>query len=160
MKTRFKPNYIFIPLIVIAVSLIGSAFTRVGIESGWYTTLIKPTWTPRGGTIGSMWTIIYILTAISALLFWNLTKRGKTFRKVTTLFVINACLNVIWSLFFFTLQWIGIAALDAALILITVLWIMIELWKLHRPASMLLLPYAVWTLFATGLNTILWRLNA
>lgn len=43
---RFKPNYLVVPLIVIFISWFSSLATFVGIDSGWYDSLIKPNLNP------------------------------------------------------------------------------------------------------------------
>ena len=82
----FKPNYFVIPIITILVSLIGGYFTDLGMD--WYKMLATPAWTPPGAVIGIVWTIIYILTTISALIAWNGFKREKVFQWIIALFVI------------------------------------------------------------------------
>ena len=67
---KFKPNYIIIPLITIATALVGSSFTQSGMV--WYDErLIRPDWNPADWVFAPVWTIIFVLTTIAALLVWN-----------------------------------------------------------------------------------------
>jgi tryptophan-rich sensory protein len=159
MKHEFRLNYFLIPLLTILVAVVGSELTRIGIDDGWYAFIVKPKWVPAGQTIGSVWTILYFLATASALIFWNRSKRTKRFWITTSLFLFNALCNMIWPLFFFALHRMGIALIDAALITLSVLLLICYLWNLSRPAAFLLLPYLLWSSFATYLNFTIWRLN-
>ena len=64
-----KLNYIIIPLIAFLTATIGSFFTGTGMD--WYETINLPEWTPPGYIIGIVWTIIFVLTAVSALFVWK-----------------------------------------------------------------------------------------
>ena len=147
-----KLNYFVIPVVAFLVGFIGSKFTAVGINSGWYAALAKPAWTPPGYVIGIVWTVIYILTAIAALIAWNSPKCSKT---VKWLFVANAILNVLWSFLFFTLYAIGSAAIECFVLWISVIALMYYLWDISKVASCLLVPYAGWVAFATFLNCLI-----
>lgn len=67
---KFQPYVVVIPLIAILTALLGSMFTLRGV-SGWYTTLNLPSFTPPGDVIGIVWTILYILAALSAIVVWR-----------------------------------------------------------------------------------------
>lgn len=154
-----KIGYIIIPLAVIIVASTGSFLTALGIDPGWYASIAKPSWTPDGSVIGAVWTTIFILTAISALLVWKKAKRDKRFYWIVTLLIANACLNVLWSLIFFVLHEIGFAVIEAALLDVTVIALMVLIWPISRIASLMLLPYAVWVAFASFLTYNVWVLN-
>ena len=156
---KFKLNYITISLFVLMVSILGGQFTSVGIQSGWYDSLAKPAWTPDGAVIGIVWTIIFILTAMSALIVWNKTKRGKEFNKIIFLFLLNGFLNFSWSFLFFTAQYIGMAVMGAAFIGLSVLLLIIKIWPRSKLAASLLVPYLGWVTFATYLNYVIFQLN-
>ena len=152
-----KLNYFLIPLITIITSIGGNLATSKGMD--WYKTLNLPRFTPPGSTIGLVWTVIFILTTISALIFWNQVPRGQKFYLITFLFLTNAFLNFFWSLLFFGLQQIGIAILEMVILEATVVSLIILLWPLSRLASLLLVTYGVWVIFATFLAISVWRLN-
>ena len=153
----FKPNYFVIPIITILVSLIGGYFTDLGMD--WYKMLATPAWTPPGAVIGIVWTIIYILTTISALIAWNGFKRDKIFQWIIALFVINAVLNAFWSFLWFTSQLMWAAIIEMIILEATVVALMVLIWPRSRWASILLWPYAVWVIFATFLAVTIWQMN-
>lgn len=158
---KFKLNYITIPLIVVAVAIIGVMFSSMGMS--WYNDeLIKPALTPPNWIFLVAWGIIFILTTISAFITWNkryvknrflLVFRKKEidviFLFVVGLFIANAVFNILWSLLFFTLHHLSLALFEMVILEITILLIMGLLWKRSKLASLLILPYAGWVLFIT-----------
>lgn len=143
-----KLNYIVIPLIVFLVALAGSLLTSKGMD--WYKTLTLPVWTPSGFVIGLIWTIIFILSAISAILVWNGFSRGVRFNLIIVMFLVNAALNVLWSYLFFGKHLFCKAVVDAGFLSLSV-FILIILINPVRKAAILLYPYFFWTVFATYL---------
>lgn len=163
-------SYIIIPLVTILVAWLGGRFTARSVRT-WYVGLRKPTWTPPGSVIGAVWTVLYILAALSALIVWNLpggaggavgTAIGAAAAvpwPIATLFVLNAMVNVFWSYVFFFLHQPGPAiwvclALDATIIALIQL-----VAPLSLLAAWLLVPYAAWVTFASYLNYRVWAMN-
>ena len=156
---RFKPNYLVVPLIVIFISWFSSLATFVGIDSGWYDSLIKPNLNPPNWIFGPVWTLIYILTTVSFLIFWNKIKKDKYWYLLLMLFIYNAIVNFSWSFAFFKFNNIGTALWLATEIWFSVLLLMVFLWPRSKLAALLLTPYLLWVSFATYLNYMLWSLN-
>jgi tryptophan-rich sensory protein len=154
-----KWNYLIIPLVTVLVSVIGGQFTSGGTGSGWYGAIVNPSWTPPGSVIGAVWTVIFILTTISALIVWNRVPRDTRFWWIVGILLLNAVLNVLWSYLFFDRHLMGWAVLEAAALDLTVIALMVLIWPLSRIASLLLLPYAGWVAFATYLTHAVWSLN-
>ena len=152
-----KMSFIFIPLTVFGVAAFGSWLTGGGME--WYKTINLPAFTPPGSVIGAVWTIIFILTAISALIFWQKAPRDKRFSWAATFFILNGALNIFWSYLFFNRHWLGAAVWEAGILDLSVIVLIILIWPVSRLASTLLMPYAVWTTFATYLTYVIWSLN-
>lgn len=152
-----KANYILIPLVVVVVALLGNWFTGGGME--WYETLSLPSFTPPGYAIGIVWTAIFILGAVSALLFWNKAGRAKYFYGVASLFILNAVLNALWSYLFFVRHLLGLAVVEMGLLNLTTLLLMVLIKKRSKAAAWLLLPYFLWVSFATYLAYQVWMLN-
>lgn len=149
--------YIVIPAIAFAAAFIGGQITDSGM--GWYRTIRLPEWTPEGRVIGGVWTLIYILTAISAIRVWVRFPRDRRFRWIIGVFVLNTLLNVGWSALFFGLHLMTLAAWEAGLLGTTVLALIILIWPRDRLAAALLLPYFLWVCFATYLNAVIAGMN-
>ncbi|MCX6738269.1 MAG: tryptophan-rich sensory protein [Candidatus Parcubacteria bacterium] len=147
MKTKLY--LIVIPLITLIVALSGSLVTNRGMD--WYNQINLPVWTPSGGIIGMVWTLIFVLTTISAILFWSRGFRNKKFWIVISLFVANGILNALWSFLFFGLHLIGASILEMIVLEITTIFLIILIKPTSKLASILLYPYAIWVAFATYL---------
>ena len=160
-----KLYYIIIPLIAIAVAGLGSLLTNTGLTPAtdsvlsWYQTIQKPNWTPAGSIIGVVWTTIFILTAISALIVWTKAPRDSRLTWIAVLFLVNAAFNVLWSFLFFNQHLLAVSIFEAALLGLSVMALIILIWPISRWASILLIPYAGWVIFATYLTYSVWLLN-
>ncbi|MBU2524700.1 tryptophan-rich sensory protein [Patescibacteria group bacterium] len=175
---KIKPNYFLIPLITILVAVIGSSFTSSGML--WYkTTIIRPELTPPNWAFPIAWNLIFVCATISALIIYNKRedenfalsllekiinlfrhkKPDLIFRWIIVLFVINAILNVTWSLLFFNLHLIQASLAEMIALNGTTLALIILMWERSKTASLLLTPYAIWVGFATYLTYQIWILN-
>lgn len=152
-----KLNYLLIPLIVAFVTAFGSWLTSGGMA--WYKTVRLPEWTPPGSFIGAMWTVIFILTAISLIIIWNSFSRDSAFRMIISLFTVNAALNVFWSYLFFNQHLIGWATLEAGILALSVFGLIYLIWPISMTAASLLFLYAGWSSFATYVSYSIWILN-
>lgn len=139
------------------VAFSGGALTKT---KGWYERLKKPSWQPPNWLFGPAWSLILILTAISAVFCWYGTPDAQAAALMIVLFITNGILNVAWSLFFF--HW---HRPDWALLEIIPLWLsiasliaVVAFYAGH--ACLLLLPYILWVSFAAYLNLTIVRLNA
>jgi len=153
-------SYVVIPLIVVLVAVFGGLITSGGMS--WYDSINLPSWTPSGQIIGTVWTIIFTLSTIAALLVWNSKWRKKDesrFNKIIIWFLINAGLNLGWSFIFFGRHLIFIAIEEAILLCLSVVRIIWLEWPVDRRVAYLLLPYAIWTAFASYLTYSVWLLN-
>lgn len=155
-----KWNYVLIVLIVLAVSLIGSYFTNIGISNGWYDTIKKPTWTPDGKVIGMVWSTIFVLSAIGTMLFWKKIKTSKPESQILIiLLLLNAFLNVTWSYLFFVMNNLFLSTAEAGLIAFSTVFIIIKGYQFSKIGSYLFIPYALWVTFATFLNYTIYTLS-
>ena len=154
-----KANYIIIPLITILVALTGSVLTGWGIA--WYHGLNFMSWTPSGMLIGIVWTILFILSTVSALIVYNQKNRAgeSAFWLIMILLAVNAALNIMWSFIFFTLHFLSLAIIGAFILGLSVAALIILIWPRTKLAAILLIPYAGWVFFATYLTYSIWLLN-
>ncbi len=158
MLKKIKPNFILIPFIVLIVAAVGGYFTSQGLN-GWYEELTKPEWTPSGSFISAMWTFIYVLVASIVLVYFNKFKNSKNFSLVIVLFVLNAILNATWSLSFFTLNLLLFSFVHIMILNLTIIALIILLWKDNKFLSLGLLPYTAWVTIASVLNYSIFLMN-
>ncbi len=142
-------------VIVFLAAAIGSLFTSNSI-SGWYSTLVKPSFSPPNWVFGPVWTTLYILIAISLYLVWN---KNKLKSVALYSFSLQLLLNVFWSTIFFGLHSPVYAFICIILLWLSVIWNMLEFYKISKISAYLLVPYLLWVSFATILNYYVVVLN-
>ncbi len=145
-------------ILVFAAAALGSVATMPQIP-GWYTTIVRPSFSPPNWVFGPAWTILYIMMAYA---FWRVlrlapSKQGRS--GAIVLFLVQLCLNAGWSWAFF---W-GQSPL-AGLVVISFLWLAIvatimAFWRIDRTAALVLAPYLAWVSFASVLNGAIFVLN-
>jgi tryptophan-rich sensory protein len=145
-------------VIVLAAGLLGSVVTFPSIPS-WYSTLIKPPFSPPNWIFGPVWTALYILMGIALWLVWEKGLKHQKVRFAFWLFIIHLAVNAGWSVVFF-----GLHSILGGLIVIIILWVliatlMLKFYAIDRRAAYLLVPYILWVSFATVLNYSLLLLN-
>ena len=161
--------HFFIPTVAITVALLGGIFTEFGMQ--WYKNdLVLPAFVPPDWLFPIVWTVLYIMIAGAAYIVWHdgpkkvlhifSTHEAKVeYRLLQWAFVWNAFLNVLWTLLFFTLQWVALAAVEIVLLEISIIMMIAFSWRISKVAVMLLIPYAAWVLFATYLTMRIAFLN-
>ena len=150
-------SYILIPIVTILVAFAGGQLTMRSVKT-WYKTIRKPTWTPPGAVIGAVWTVLYILAALSALIVWNLPLAPVS-AMVTMLFILNAAVNVLWSYVFFYLHKMAPAIWVCLFLDLTIILLIQFIAPVSALAAWLLVPYAAWVTFASYLNYRVWTMN-
>ncbi|MBU0540054.1 tryptophan-rich sensory protein [Patescibacteria group bacterium] len=160
-----KVNYFIIPLFTLAVAIIGERITASGMS--WYKTINLPSWIPPNYIFGVVWTTIFILTAIAALIVWNKAPADHRRKEIMQIFAANGILNVLWTYIFFYQHLLGFAVIEAMLLFISVMLLIVLILplgmkrneRLFQEAGALLAPYAVWVAFATYLTYSIWLMN-
>ena len=135
---------------------IGGFFTGRGVTSDWYANLNKAPWTPPGWVFGAAWTTIMICFSVYLAMLWPKVG-GK--QLLLSLFTVQWLLNVSWNPAFFYWHQIGLGLIVIVLLTLAVGYIFIKYWTVLKSASLLLLPYVVWLLIATSLNTYIYLKN-
>ncbi|MFA6306248.1 MAG: TspO/MBR family protein [Patescibacteria group bacterium] len=125
----------------------------------WYAQLIKPAWSPPAWLFGPVWTLLYVLIAVSFgkvfLMAWQ--------KQVTLLVALPFALNLLFNFIFTPIQF-GLknnllAAVDILLVLGTLIWAMIAIWPHARWIAYAQIPYLLWVSFATVLQLTITYLN-
>ena len=150
-------SYAAIVVGVIVVAVAGNLFTSRGLP--WYLASQLPALAPPGPVIGAVWTMIYVLCAVSMIMWFSQPRRDRRFWLVTWVFIANGLLNAAWCWLFFAQRWVGAAIVEMLLLEATVLVLIALIWRVRRAAALLLVPYAVWVVFATYLAAAFWQLN-
>jgi benzodiazapine receptor len=125
----------------------------------WYSTLIKPTWAPPSWLFGPVWSVLYVLIAVSFFSAFRLAWQGKVAFVVILPFILNLIFNFAFSPIQFTLQNNLLAAVDILLVLGTLIWAMIAIYPHAKWIMYMQIPYLVWVSFATVLQLMVTYLN-
>ena len=141
-----------------AAAGIGSLFTSKAIPT-WYGGLKKPRYTPPNWAFGPVWTILYILMAVSVFLVWREGLATPGVMLAFTLFWVQLVFNDLWSVIFF-----GRKSKGGGIIVIVILWLLIlativTSFRVSVWAGALLVPYILWVSIASYLNVGIWVLN-
>ena len=125
----------------------------------WYSELIKPTWAPPSWLFGPVWTVLYVLIAISFGRVFVLFFQKKITFIVLLPFILNLFFNFIFSPIPFQLQDNLLAAIYILLVLATLVWAMIAIFPHARWITYIQIPYLIWVSFATVLQLTITYLN-
>jgi len=150
-----------LPIVVAALAVLamgagGGLLTDLG---PWYQDLVQPEWKPPDIAFGPVWTSIFVLAAIGAVLAWSAAESIADRRLILTLFGVNAVLNLGWSALFFQLKRPDWALAELVLLWLSILALIVGLKRLSLAASLFVVPYLAWVTFAGVLNYAIVRLN-
>lgn len=135
---------------------IGASLTELG---PWYFSLRHPEWKPPDAAFGVIWTTIFTLCAISAWLAWQAADTRALRLRVAGLFGFNALCNIVWSALYFKLQRPDWALVEVVFLWLSIVALIMGLWRLSRWASAWLISYLLWVSIAAVLNYETVRLN-
>lgn len=138
------------------VAVLGALMTDLG---PWYANLRQPAWKPPDWAFGPIWTTIFGLAAAAGVIGWRRLRSRAARESMLLLFASNGFLNVLWSLLYFRLHRPDWALIEVPLLWLSVLALVVLLWRASRTASSLLLPYLAWVALAALLNWQTVRLN-
>ena len=125
----------------------------------WYTLLEKPSFAPPAWVFGPVWTILYILIAISFGYVFLQVMRGQWSKSIATPFAINLIANLLFTPIQFGLRNNTLALIDVLIILITIVWMIRRVRKKAPWIAWIQLPYALWCSFAFILQASITWLN-
>lgn len=125
----------------------------------WYQSLVKPFWAPPAWIFGPVWIVLYGIIAVSfgAVFYRVFTKKLPRF--VALPFLLNLIFNVAFSPLQFGLQNNLLAAIDVVLVLVTLIWALILIYRPMRWVFWANVPYLAWVTFATILQLTVTYLN-
>ncbi|MFF7765252.1 TspO/MBR family protein [Streptomyces massasporeus] len=155
-----RPRPLLLLLLLLAVcyavaALGGAAASDAGST---YRSLDRPSWAPPSWLFGPVWTVLYATIAVSA---WLVLRRRSLAETTVEVVVWSAqlALNLAWTPLFFGAGRYGLAFLDICLLLAAIATTMLLFRRRSPAAALLLVPYALWVLYAAALNFAIWQLN-
>lgn len=161
-KTNFRLKAIFVSAFLVALTAyIGSFFTGRNTTT-WYLTISRPFFLPPSFVFPIAWTILFILIGISFYLLLTSKIQQKlrnTLNIAKILFIIQLFLNALWCYLFFEAHLLLISSIEIVILEILIILTIVYFYRLNRTAAYLLIPYALWVLFATLLTISIYILN-
>jgi translocator protein len=154
-QTLWLPILVAVTVAVI-VAVAGGIATDIG---PWYVALKKPSWQPPNWLFGPVWTTIFTLAVVAAVMGWQRAQGSQDQTLIIALFAVNAVLNILWSVLFFTLRRPDWAMIEVLMLWASILALMVFFWRFSPWSSLLLAPYIVWVSIASYLNLTIIRLN-
>ncbi len=143
-----------IPLVIGGIS---AFLTQGSMET--FEKLNQPPLSPPGWLFPVVWTILYIMMGIASYLILELGKDEEGISKAMCLYIWQLVINFLWPTFFFNFGWYLFSFFWLVWLWIMVLLTTIRFYQVSKKAGMLMMPYLLWTTFATYLNFGVWYLN-
>ena len=125
----------------------------------WYAALQKPFFAPPAALFGPVWTVLYVVIAVSFGYVLVQCLRRRLPWAVFLPFALNLVFNAAYTPIQFGLRNNLLASLDIVLVLATLVWALAAIWHRVRWVALVNLPYLLWVSFATLLQLSITWLN-
>lgn len=145
---------------VTATAIVGGIATTP--SAAWFRRLAKPAWQPPSAAFGPVWTLLYADLAVCvALTLADAVDAGEheEARRLRISFLINLVLNAGWSVMFWRVRNLPLAAIWAAALAASSVELTRRVGRRSPGRTTVLAPYPLWCTFATLLTTDLARRN-
>lgn len=125
----------------------------------WYAQLIKPSWAPPAWLFGPVWTVLYLVIAVTfgVVAYWYLN--GSLPWSVVLPFVLNLIFNFAFTPLQFGLRNNMLAAIDVVLVWGTLAWALVAIYPIMAWVAYANIPYILWVSFASVLQLTVTYLN-
>ncbi len=128
-------------------------------SAAWYGQLAKPFFAPPAWVFGPVWTLLYIVIAISfGFVLLQYLKRRVRFATLLP-FILNLLFNLAYTPLQFGLKNNALASVDILLVLATLVWALAGIRRRIAWVAWVNLPYLLWVAFATVLQLSITWLN-
>ena len=148
-KIDFKKLVVSFSIVAILV-LISMIFTKGTMD--FYKEIIKPDIAPPAILFPIVWTVLYTIIAITLYRF--IDDKG-----VRNLILVNLFINIIWPILLFRFKLILFSIFWLILIIISLILLLLKIYKKDKVYAYLNLPYLLWLFFALYLNLMIYMLN-
>jgi tryptophan-rich sensory protein len=120
---------------------------------------IKPAFAPPASWFSPVWSFLYVLIIISfGFVIYKVIKKELP-SYVAIPFILNLFFNLIFTYLQFGLNNMLLASIDIILVLATLIWAMVVVWKHYKWVTYIQIPYLLWVSFATILQLSVVYLN-
>jgi tryptophan-rich sensory protein len=120
---------------------------------------LKPSWAPPSWLFGPVWSVLYLLIAISFGSVVKMFFEKKVPFVVLLPFLLNIIFNILFTWIQFGLKNLPLASIDILLVLGTLVWAMIAIFPYAKWITYMQIPYVLWVAFATVLQITITFLN-
>ena len=128
----------------------------------WYRKIALPSWTPPDRVFGPDWTVLYACMGIALARVLQRLPGGVPLWKSPAVgfWILHYALNLCWAPIFFGAKRLRLGLWINYLLLATLgAGVIPRFAAVHVPSALLLVPYAVWLLYATVLNQAICQRN-
>ncbi len=115
--------------------------------------IAKPPLSPPMWIFPVVWTILFVLMGIGAALVYE------TNGYIPFVYWLQLAVNFLWSIIFFNMQSYLFAFIWLLLLLVLIITMFTEFYKINKKAAKLQIPYIIWVTFAGYLTFAIWLLN-
>lgn len=147
MKEKLKNIFIF--LIPAIVGLVSTLF----MNKDFFDTVNQPSFAPPKILFPIVWTILYLLMGVSLYRMYKINK------KKTLIFGIQLALNMLWVILFFGFNLFLVSFIELIILDIVIIYIILDYYSYDKISSLVLVPYLLWSCFASYLNWAIFLLN-
>lgn len=152
-----KINWKRLIIIILITFIVGSFFSWFTMNNmDTFKELQKPINVP-GILFPIVWSILYLLMSISCYIITKSDDPNKD--KALVIYAIQLIINSLWSLIFFEFEAYLFAFIWLIILLISIIWMIVEFYKIDKKAALLQIPYLIWVVFAGYLNLGIYLLN-
>lgn len=124
-----------------------------------YGTYKKPSWAPPGWVFGPVWTVLYVLIAVSYGFVGYLYFTHAISFVVVLPFMLNIVFNLAFTSIQFGLRNFALGVVDILLVLLTLVWALWVMYPFAPWIAYMNIPYLAWVSFATVLELAVFSLN-
>ena len=122
----------------------------------WYSTIVKPSYTPPDWIFAPVWTTLYLLMSIA---IWNAWHKNNKNINLLYIYLIHLFFNTTWSIVFFVYHSISVALINLIIIILFIIYLMLKFKDVSNLSVYLMIPYLLWSCYALILNLTLLILN-
>jgi benzodiazapine receptor len=124
-----------------------------------YRSYKKPSWAPPAWLFGPVWTVLYVLIAISFGYVGYLWVAGMLSFGIALPFILNLIFNVLFTTIQFRWRNFMLAAVDVLAVWVTLVWALVVILPLVPWIAYINLAYLAWVSFATVLQITVTVMN-